>query len=319
MTDGELRNLILPATSVVAQNPTSNDVQLLTTNGPDSFLFQSSRCRHGGASETCAVLNCLGLLWSKDLESIVQPNMKRVVIYTDIKTLVGVNVSISDENKSAALHHLQATYNLKSTERQMDLWERLHREKKVENPIDGLEAPKKRYRCNVCQKWFERITKHKTLMKTDQDHANHMLETSSFVGRFTIQLYRAPCYVSLCVPLPVNWKPEPEQQLANTAPTRFHRQLPVTSNQIPSHITDFRWLNYLRSLDVDSYQILLSLIEPPSLLSAKQFQPRSLRWKVERTLVVIKKVAKLYILDADRQLTNAHSVVKGAVTHKYGA
>jgi hypothetical protein len=40
---------------------------------------------------------------------------------------------------------------------------------------------------------------------------------------------------------------------------------------------------------------------------------------VERTLVAIKTVAKFYILDADRQLTNAHSIVKGAVTHRYVA
>lgn len=36
-------------------------------------------------------------------------------------------------------------------------------------------------------------------------------------------------------------------------------------------------------------------------------------------LVAIKKVVKFYILNADRQLTNVHSIVKGAVTHKYMA
>lgn len=113
----------------------------------------------------------------------------------------------------------------------------------------------------------------------------------------------------------------PADSLMNTAPAPFPRQLPIASNQIPSHITDFHWLNYLHSLDINSHQleILLSLIKPPSLLSAKWFQPRSLRWKVERTLVAIKSVAKFYILDADRQLRNAHSIVKIAVTHKYVA
>ena len=324
VTDEELQNLILPAKSVVAHNSTSNNAQSLVMNGPDSFIFQLSQCHHGGASKTCAVLNCLGLLWSEDLESIVQPNMERIVIYADINNLIGVNVSISNENKSAALFHLQSTYNLISTERQVDLWERLHREKTVDNPINGLEAPKKRYQCNMCKKWFERITKHKNFMKADQDHASHMFETSSFVGRFTIRLYRAPRLVSLCVPLQVNWEPECELESANTVPTAIPRQLPISSNQIPPnqvppHIMDLGWLNYLCSLNVDSYQTLLSLIEPPSLLSAKLFQPRSLRWKVERTLVIVKKVAKFYILDADRQLTNAHTIVKDAVTHKYVA
>ncbi|KAF8347312.1 hypothetical protein F5887DRAFT_1175075 [Amanita rubescens] len=323
LTDEELRNLILPAKSVVAHNSTSNNAQSLVANGPDSFIFQSSQCHHGpGASKTCAVLNCLGLLWSEDLESIVQPNMERVVIYADINNLIGVNVSISNENKSAALSHLQTTYNLISTEHQVDLWERLHREKTVDNPINGLEAPKKRYKCNVCKKWFERIAKHKNVMKADQAHASRMFETSSFVGRFTIRLYRMPRLVSLCVPLQANWEPlECELEPANTLPAAIphqlpiFRQLPISSNHIPPHITDLGWLNYLCSLDVDSYPTLLSLIEPPSLLSAKLFQPRSLRWKVERTLVIIKKVAKFYILDADRQLTNAHAIVKDAVTH----
>ncbi|KAK2462990.1 hypothetical protein APHAL10511_004977 [Amanita phalloides] len=113
--------------------------------------------------------------------------------------------------------------------------------------------------------------------------------------------------------LPIISEPEPE--LVNTGHTPFPCQPPITQNQIPPHITNLHWLNYITKLEVNSYQTLLTLIEPPSLLSAKGFQHQSLKWKVERTLATLKKVAKFYILDADRKLTNAHSLVKGAVTH----
>lgn len=298
----------------MTQNPTPNDVQLLATNDSGSFIFDSSHCCHLGTHDTCAVLNCLGLIWSTDLESIVQPSMKRVVIYTDLKSLIDINKSIANENKAAALDHLRTTYKLRSTEHQRELWERLHQEKIVENPIDGLEAPMKRYRCSACKKWFQDVSRHKHKMKANADHVGHVLD---FIERFTIQLYRSSSLVSLCIPLDVTWKPGPEQELANNASPPFHRQLPVALNQIPLHIMHLHWPNYLCTLDVDSYQALLSLIQPPSLLSAKLFQPKSLQWKVERTLAVIKKVAKFYILDADRQLRNSHSVVKNAITHGY--
>ncbi|KAK2459292.1 hypothetical protein APHAL10511_008694 [Amanita phalloides] len=105
-----------------------------------------------------------------------------------------------------------------------------------------------------------------------------------------------------------------ELELANNGYTPIPCQPAITQNQIPPHITNLHWLNYLTKLEVNSYQTLIALIEPPSLLSAKKFQHQSLQWKVERTLATLKKVAKFYILDADRQLTNAHSLVKGAIT-----
>jgi hypothetical protein len=87
--------------------------------------------------------------------------------------------------------------------------------------------------------------------------------------------------------------------------------------EIPPHILRLRWCDYLDRLDIDSFQSLLRLIEPPSMQSARKFKHGTLPWKIERTLVVIKKVAKVYILDADRQLSCAHSRVKDAVTHGY--
>jgi hypothetical protein len=179
---------------------------VLVMKDPNTFLFNACQCIHGEAFKACAVLTCLGLLWSEDLKCVIQPQLKRVVVYSDIEALAQKNISVLGKHKLVALHHLQTACDLRPGEDQAALWERQHRAKEVASPIVGLVEPIRRYQCNVCGKWYARLFKHRHVLKfEDPDHSANIRETPS---RFTIQLYQTTCYLSLCVPLSSRWKPK---------------------------------------------------------------------------------------------------------------
>jgi hypothetical protein len=293
---------------------------------PHKFVFGDSRCCHDledsmdSDSACCAILTCLQLQWSKDLQSIIQPAMQHVVTYMDVERLVKEKESRLGKHSQAAFIHLERFFNLEHGKDEEALWNDHHQHLEAQNPIPGLANPAERFCCNVCRKWFAKINKHRHRMRRqepahgDAIHANTLIQK-----RFTIAMYRSQHLLSFCVPLPEGWRPT-EQTSSDSPPILAAISTPLNTENILTALPfaeAMGWSTYMHNLNIEKPSLLLALIQPPSKEYMRSFETGSAEWKMEAALLTIREISNVWVRDSDQRISGAHPKVQSAVTYEY--
>jgi hypothetical protein len=298
----------------------------LSLEGHDTYLLGDFRCTHTELPPTpssirddgCALLRYLGLYWSPVLQALVQPSLSRILLHRDLLPLLDKTDKAG--NQPHMLSHISQAFNIHDDDTPETIYSHVHEGLEVSDKIPGLRDPERRFACNVCGKWVDKIPRHKWAESKmpGGGHAKDIREAKDIQGRYTIPLFNSRTLLSLRVALPESWKPPRTKALAIPSALTAPSPLCTTPVQSPSavaHVQAIGYLRYLSTVDFQHPTELVALIEPPSKEVAHRFPIGSLPWKVETTLQVIRKMATHYVLEADQRVSTAHPVVRDAVTY----
>lgn len=296
----------------------------LSVEEDNTYVLGNFRCSHSQPppslslirDDSCALLRYLGLYWSPVLQALVQPSQSRILLHGDLCRLLIWKDKAG--NQPHMLSHLSRAFDIRKDDTPQTIYRRVHEGLEVPDKIPGLRDPERRFACNVCGKWVDKITRHKLAerKKPGGGHAEDIRKAKDIPGHYTIPLFNFQSLLSLRVALSESWKPPCTEKALAIPPVLTAPSLPPTAPvQLVAHVQAIGYLRYLRKVDIQHPTELLALIEPPSREGARRFPVGTLPWKVEMTLQAIRKMATHYILEADHRVSAAHPVLRDSITY----
>ena len=213
------------------------------------------------------------------------------------------------------LAHISHNFDIREKDTPKTIYDQIHKDLQVEGAIPGLNKPEPRFLCNICGKWVDKMTRHKSdESKKEGGHANNIHKKPE--KHYTISLFNQQPLQSFQVPLPKGWKLPPTKVLA-VPPAIVSPTKAIQKNaSAPIYIQAIGYLSYFNSLDLQHPTELVALVEPPSCQVACRFPVGTLAWKLEMVLVLVHRLAKHYVLEADQWVSAAHPAVREQVTYR---
>jgi hypothetical protein len=207
------------------------------------------------------------------------------------------------------LNHISRSFDIHEDDSLETIYNRVHKSLVVEEEIPGLNDPESRLLCELCNSWVYpgRFAKH----NTDQKHNRNNQGTSYY----TIPLFNQRNLQSFRVRLQNGWKPCGKAPAIPSALISPPLPLPSQNASAPAYIQNIGYLDYIDSLNLQRPTELMALVEPPSPQMVCKYAAETLPWKLEKVLLLVRKQAKYYILEADKRVTSAHPSVMKRVTY----
>ncbi len=292
----------LPRSSVLDQDLTG----LLLSKGTGKFGYNGALCTHkpseisSSGLGTCAVLDALHLCWCRELGTLIDMTAKSVVLGMTLKEFLHVT---GDPDK--VLKHITNSFHVDLSE-----------------TLEALQA-----KCNVCEKWFASIPKHRNRTKDDPAHLNKI--GYGIKPQLCIPLFQPGSKQSLMVQksffMPLDPKPKhrckglPPPDIVDptsilTPPS--NRSKPLAT---PAYVHRLGWDQYLSRIENDP-TIFLSFHDLAGLTSRKlraSFGPKTPQFKLESFLQRLPKAVTNYLLHAVMRLRGAHQATISLVTEGY--
>ena len=300
------------------------------------YAFHGLRCQHtapsvarqsGSKEKNCAALEAFHLCWCPELQSIVDTTTKSIVLGRDIQSTLAKVTHATSIDLESLIRHLLDAYSINTNETDVELKNRFE-EIVLKELIPVLDQPVCRYQCNLCEKWFASIPRHRHDVKSGKykPHSQGPISNTTTPRYFILPLKAGGTSASMLfqkslkVILAPNFIPGPhsEQKCSDlpqsipTASSPLEHFMPIPNLIIPVYVHQLGWLRYLHRVK-DSPQTFL---EFKKLATRRRLfvEDGTAGSAVEDFLLVLPSLVKQYFTQAELRVSTAHSSVRELVT-----
>ena len=313
-----------PRSSVLDQDLTG----LRLSKETGTFNYNGVLCAHKSSKNTCVVLEALHLRWCRELSTLIDRTANSVVLGTTLNEFLQGRGSIA--NPDNVMEHIDNSFHVDLSESLEALQARI-RGLVVQQPIEGLAEPVVRYKCNICEKWFANIPKHRSRTKDDPNHVNKI--NYDIKPQYCIPLFNPGSKQSLMVqnsffvPLDPKYKHRTEElppsDTVNLSPILTPPSDHPKPLTIPAYVQRLGWERYLSCIEGDPTVFISfhDLASQPGLGSRKsraKRDPKTPQSKLESFLKRLPKVVANYLSHAIMRVRGAHQGIISLVTEGYG-
>jgi hypothetical protein len=276
--------------------------------------------KSGSGLGTCVVLDALHLRWCRELGTLIDMTANSVVLGTTLKKFLQERDSTT--NPEEILKHINDSFDLLET---LEALQARIDGLVVQQPIQGLAEAVVRSKCNICGKWFAKISKHRNRTKDDPKHLNKI--DYDIKPEWCIPLFK-PCgkqslmvQNSYFVPLDPKYKHQAEEPLPSdtidSAPILTPPSYCPKSPTIPAYVHRLGWDRYLSRIQDDPI-IFVSFQDLASRPTSRKLKALiGHHFKLETFLKSLPKAVTDYLSHAMMRIWEAHQGAMSLVTEGY--
>jgi hypothetical protein len=287
------------------KNPRGSAALKLHQEHPNVFSYVEGgitfRCLHGDDAldpiplyTGCAVLSFFQLYFSPILQAIVSPR-KHSLLYTKSlqSTLDGRVHGIEID---VLLQHILSGFHLPNNETPQSLFDRIHKNLTLSQPLLGLPSPTLQDQCPICHGWFS--------SRMDDHLKSHPgVSPRSIVKKHVVTLWQENKYKRFKVRMDDDWANLSVQPVICS---------PIHTYLVAPHLEKYGYAEHVKSWNVPNLSPILQIADLPSKQTI-QWPVDTIAWKIEQALVQIHSATGQYLEEANVRINSGHSVMRRAV------